>query len=79
MKSVKQRVFLGKMHSDEEMKKVAKHFLDKKEETIQLCKDFKMLHKKCRKDVVKYLNSFYKILEDEEKMTKELTKLCPKK
>lgn len=79
LKSTRQRVFLGKIHSEEEMKKVAKHFLDQKEATIRMCKDFKMLNKRCRKDIVKYLKSFYKILEDEEKMTMELTKLCPKK
>ncbi len=79
LSSTKQRIFLGKIHSDEEMRKVAKHFLNQKEATIQLCKDFKMLNRRCRKDVVKYLKSFYKILEDEENMTMELTKLCPKK
>jgi hypothetical protein len=79
LRSTKQRVFLGKMHSEEEMKKVAKHFLNQKKATIQMCKGFKMLNKRCRKDIVKYLKSFYDILEDEEKMTMELTKLCPKK
>lgn len=79
LRSTKQRVFLGKLHSGEEMKKVAKHFLDQKEATIQICKDFKILNKRCRKDVIKYLKSFYEILEDEEMMAMELTKLCPKK
>lgn len=77
--TIKQRVFLGEMPPEEEIRKVAKHFLDRKEETIRTCKDFKILNKRCRKDVVKYLKSFYKILEDEEKMTAELNKLCPKK
>jgi len=77
--NTKQRVFLGKMYSEEEMKKVAKHFLSQKEATIQLCNDFDLLSKRCKKDVIKYLKSFYKILEDEEKMAMELNKLCPKK
>ena len=78
LRNIKQRVFLGKIYSEEEMKKVAKHFLSHKEATIQMCKDFK-LNKRCKKDVIKYLKSFYEILEDEEKMAIELTKLCPKK
>jgi hypothetical protein len=79
LKSIKQRVFLGKIYSDEEMKKIAKFFLTKKEATIQLCKDFDLLSRHCKKDVVKYLKSFYKILEDEDNMTMKLTNLCPKK
>ncbi|MFK7772001.1 MAG: hypothetical protein AB8F94_07670 [Saprospiraceae bacterium] len=79
LRTTKQRVYLGKMPSDEEMKKVAKHFLDQKEATIQTIKDFDLLNKRCRKDVIKYLKSFYEILEDEENMANELTKLCPKK
>ncbi|MFK8010035.1 MAG: hypothetical protein AB8H03_27015 [Saprospiraceae bacterium] len=79
LKSTKQRVFLGKIYSEEEMKKVAKHFLSQKEATLQMVKEFDLLNKRCRKDVTKYLKSFYKILEDEENMAMELNKLCPKK
>ncbi len=79
LRTIKQRVYLGKMYSEEEMKKVATHFLNKKEETLQICKDFKILNKRCRKDVIKYLKSFYKILEDDDNMALELTKLCPQK
>jgi len=79
LRTIKQRIFLGKMYSAEEMKKVAQHFLSQKEATIQMCKDFKILNRRCRKDAIKYLKTFYKILEDEENMTMELTKLCPKK
>ena len=79
LRTIKQRIFLGKMYSEEEMKKVAQHFLSQKEATIQMCKDFKILNRRCRKDAIKYLKTFYKILEEEENMTMELTKLCPKK
>lgn len=79
LRTTKQRVFLGKMYSEDEMRNVANFFLGKKDTTIQMCKDFDMLSKRCKKDVVRYLNSFYKILEDEEKMAMELNKLCPKK
>jgi hypothetical protein len=79
LRNIKQRIFLGKMYSEEEMKKVAKHFLNQKEATILMCKDFKILNRRCRKDAIKYLKSFYEILEDDENMEMELTNLCPKK
>ncbi len=79
LKSTKQRVFLGKIYSEEELKKVAEHFLNQKEATLQMVKEFEPLHKRCKKDVTKYLKSFYKILEDEKNMPMELNKLCPKK
>lgn len=79
LKSTKDRVFLGKIYSDEEMRKVAKHFLNQKEATLLMIKEFDLLRKRCKKDVTKYLKSFYEILEDEDKMTMKLTKLCPKK
>ncbi|MDB4505696.1 MAG: hypothetical protein P8M17_07135 [Saprospiraceae bacterium] len=79
LKSTRQRVFLGKMYSDEEMKEVASHFINQKKATLRLVKEFNLLNRRCRKDVIKYLKSFYEILEDEENMATELTKLCPKK
>ena len=78
LQSTRQRIFLGEIYSEEEMLKVALHFLDRKNKTIELCKNFKLLHKKCRKDVTKYLISFYEILEDEKNFISELHKLSPK-
>ncbi|MEM6966076.1 MAG: hypothetical protein AAF573_15020 [Bacteroidota bacterium] len=75
--STKERVFLGKISSPEELQKVAKLFLDKKEETIALVKNFKKLSKRSRKDIVRYLNSFYEILDDEDKLSEEIQKLSP--
>lgn len=75
--STKERVFLGQIHSPQEMQKVAKHFLNKKEETICLVKDFKKLSKRSRKDIIRYLNSFYEILDDETKLSEEIRKLSP--
>jgi len=78
LSSVQQRVFLGKIHSDETMHSVAKHFLDRKEETLELCKNFTLLSKRCRKKSIKYLKSFYKKIENEKEFLIELQKLCPK-
>lgn len=79
LKSTRQRVFLGKIRSDEEMIKVAQHFLERKEATLELCKNFKLLSKYSRKDMTKYLKSFYKIIKDEKKVPKKLLELSPKK
>ena len=79
LRSTKQRVYLGEIPSEKELKKVVQHFLNQKEATIQMCKKFKLLNRRCRKDVIKYLKSFYEILEKEENVAKELGKLCPQK
>lgn len=77
--SIKQRVFLGKIYSEEEMEKVAQHFLSKKKATIRMCKDFDLLSRRCKRDVVKYLKSFYEILEDDEYFYMAMEGLCPNK
>lgn len=79
LKTTKDRVFLGKIHSEKEMQKAANHFLNQKDETIQLCKDFKMLPKWQRKDLIKYLKSFYRVLEKKNPICEKLLKLSPKK
>jgi len=79
LKSIKDRVFLGKIYSEEEMQKAADHFLKHKDATIQLCKDFKKLPKYQRKEIIKYLKSFYKILESKEPLNEKLVELSPKK
>lgn len=79
IKTTKDRVYLGKIYSEEKMQKAAQHLLDHKDATIQLCKDFKMLPKWQRRELTKYLKSFYKILEDKKPICEKLLKLSPKK
>jgi len=76
--STKQRIFLGKIYSDEMMETVRQHFLDRKETTLTMCKNFTLLPKKCRKKSIKFLKSFYKKIENEKEFINELRKLCPK-
>ena len=77
--STRQRVFLGKIYSEEEMIQITNHFLDKKDATLTTIKNFSLLHRKCRKQTIKYLKSFYEMMEDEKKFIEELHKLSPKK
>ena len=79
LKTTKDRIFLGKIYSEEEMQKAADHILNRKDVTIQLCKNFKMLPKWQRKEVIKYLKSFYKLLENKTPICEKLLKLSPKK
>lgn len=79
LRNLQQRVFLGKIHSEEELQLVAQHFLDRKKETLELCKQFKVLPKWARKDITKYLKSFYKMLEQKGTMCDKLLKISPKK
>lgn len=76
--NVKQRVFLGKTYSEAEMIKAANYLLEKKDATLSLCKNFKHLPKYVRKDMVKYLKSFYKIIGSEKKLMEKLAKISPK-
>ncbi len=79
LESTQDRIFLGKIYSEEEMQKAANHFLNQKEVTLQLCKDFKMLPKWRRKEMTKYLKSFYKLLNRKKPICEKLLKLSPKK
>ena len=79
LSNIQQRVFLGKIQDSQEMEKVALHFLERKEATLELCKKFKLLRKKSRKNIIHYLNSFYDMLENETTLNEELLKLSPKK
>jgi len=64
--SVRDRVMQCKFKSEEELEKVIELFLNKKETVLNFCGNFKALPKSSRKDIKKYLNSFYTIIENEE-------------
>jgi len=64
--SVRERVMQCKFNSEEELEKVVELFLNRKEIVLDFCENFKALPKSSRRDIKKYLNSFYTILENEE-------------
>lgn len=64
LKSTKDRVFLGTIYSEKEMWETAEYFLTLKDATLEKCMGFEKLSKRERRSIVKYLNSFYEILEE---------------
>jgi hypothetical protein len=79
LETTQDRVFLGKIYDKATMREAANVLLEKREATINHCKNFKHLPKWQRKEVIKYLNSFYKILKKEDGLNEKLHKLSPKK
>ena len=61
--SVKDRAFLGRRVGEESMKRTLAIFQNKEEVLINKVKNFKYLKKSTRKELVRYLASFYDILE----------------
>ena len=67
--TVKERIFLGPDMSEAAMEVVRDKFIDGKPVFIESCESFDLLEKAVRKDMVRYLNSFYKIIDQREKWT----------
>lgn len=67
--SVKERIFLGPDMNQAAMEVVRDQFTSRKEAFIESCESFDLLEKAVRKDIVRYLNSFFKIIDQREKWT----------
>jgi hypothetical protein len=63
---IRERIFLGKFDGTYDLEETVALFQSKEEEILSLCKNFTLLDKKHRRDVKQYLNSFFKILDDQE-------------
>lgn len=68
--SVTQRLFLGHLKTMEELNPVLTLFQAKKSALIQVINDFEYLPAKDRKKMIKYLESFYKIIKKSKNVTK---------
>ncbi len=66
--SVKQRYFLGHLKPMEDLIPVLELFKQKRPALTQIIQDFDLLSEKDRKRMVKYLDSFYKILDKPKKV-----------
>lgn len=71
LKDIKERYFLGHKKKLKDLRPVFDLFQEKRAELTQLVKDFELLPKYERKSMIKYINSFYKILENPKKVKKE--------
>jgi len=68
LKSVKERFFMGNGKSVEEMEQTFAVFKEKKTALFELIKNFDLLGKKERKKMTAYLNSFFDIIDDPQKV-----------
>ena len=67
---VRQRIYIGECRSVEAMQSTAEVFILHKKEILDYCQNFEYLDARSRKDLVKYLKKFYKVIEDPKKLKK---------
>lgn len=76
IKFVTERFYQGHCRSKEETKETIQIFLDKKAEMLKYCCEFPYFTKYSRKQAVKYLNSFFAILENESSIERKIIGTC---
>ena len=67
---VRHRIYIGDYPTEEEVSKVIQLYLDKEQDLYKLINDFELLDKGYRKDMIKFLNKFYKLLRKPKKIKK---------
>jgi hypothetical protein len=60
LKNVRERYYVGLCRDEDIFNNALKEFIDKKEEFYKTINDFPLLSDKSKKDMIKYLDSFYK-------------------
>lgn len=67
IETLRERLFWGKCYSEEELKTGIDEFVKNKEAIYELYQNFELLEKSSLKEAINYLDSFYKIIENEKK------------
>ena len=67
IETLRERLFWGKCYSEADLKTVIGIFMEKKEDIYDLYQSFELFDKNSLNQAVNYLDSFYKIIEDEKK------------
>lgn len=67
IESFRERLFLGKCYSKQELQNSINVFIDKKEALYQLYQNFEQFDEVSLNESISFLNSFYDIIEDESK------------
>ncbi len=68
---VRERIYMGSCKDSKAFEPVRSHFIDKKSEIYDVVQSFELLDKKTRKSSLKFLKSFYKVMENEKKFRKK--------
>lgn len=74
--SVKTRMFVGVCFSEEEYLEMAQEFISHKNEIYTIINDFEKLESKHKKEVISYIDKFYKLIEKESFYNKYILPLC---
>lgn len=78
IEKVTDRYFLGLCRTDEEYQKVIAYFNDKHQEIIDTINNFEYLSDKEKRRTLKYIEEFYKIMNKDNFIEKELRRTCRK-
>jgi hypothetical protein len=76
IKSVTERVYRGVCMPEAEIKKAAKHFIDKKDQIYQLYQATDLLDKSNLRFTLNYLDEFYQIIESENGLKRNILDSC---
>ncbi len=76
IKEVTEREYLGYCTSEEALTKGVQTFLEKKEDILNVARNFQWLDEKGRKKSIRFLEEFYWILEDPKKIDFRIRKAC---
>jgi len=76
IESLRQRLFWGKCYSEEELKTGVNSFLAKKQDLYALYQNFPYFDKASLNESISFLDSFYKIIEDEKRWRQVFMKEC---
>ncbi len=67
-KNVRDRKFIGNTPTEDQLQKVILHFQNQKEDLYRVVEEFEYLKSKDKKNMIKYLDDFFEILGDSEKV-----------
>lgn len=74
--NVRERVFRGLCRTREEHKATIQEFLDKKDKIYQTILEFEYLNERTKKEVLSYIDDFYRIIESENLTTRHIYNSC---
>ena len=76
IKSIRQRMYRGICRSEEDFRKSLNEFREKKEEIYAVIREFPYLRESSKKDIINYLGTFYRDLENRNILVQILLRDC---
>jgi hypothetical protein len=76
IKSVRERMYRGICRSEEEFRKGLNLFLEKKEEIYKIINEFPYLSERSKRDMINYLSTFYRDLENRNNILHLMLRNC---